>query len=726
MKRQHAMVAVLLWLALLLMFGLALPSLGQASGGLSGNYFDDMNLGHRKLVRLDPVIDFDWGLGSPDPSIPRNGFSVRWRGFIVSRYSERYTFITTSVDGIRVWIKGRLVIDNWTDHPLSRNQGQIRLRTGKRYPIQVEYYNRKGKAIVSLAWKSKHQANEIVPSSQLIPPRQSTETPTPQPSTESATSTPNGTGVPTTQLTNTPTATATPTAGFGWTFCAPDTGTCSLSGTKTVRFGASGVYYYLTAANSVLCSSAVFGDPLPGFVKHCDYEDVPSPVRSFGLDMGGNINYQASGFGLAQNSGSSWVRSALAWSALEPSAGTFDFTWSDFAINSLTQAGLAPVVFVYENPAWVSNIPCGPINTNDPNMLNALSTLMSTLAARYPQVPIWSIYNEPDNSSYASIGYSSGGCFGDDTTNDLNGNGVSDRIDYARMLAAAWQGVHAGNPNAQLAMGGLAYDWFDPVTAPTPWYPNDGTGRFNYNFLSEVLAYMKANPLPSGQRYMDLVLFNYFDWFGTIWQKVAAGNGIQAKAAQLQARMAAFGASYPLLVTETGEDSQTWGLQPQANCLTITMVRGVAVGLQGVIWWTLRDGPNWGTSGLTDESLTPKLSYSALQTLNRELNGYTFSATKTDTTGFSHVEAYEFKRDGSTKTVVWSSVTSTSISAQCASARLTKMAVFGPNVGYARISDVTGAVSIIKDNNAGDQDSRAGYIGINAKDRPLFVQTLLP
>ena len=38
-------------------------------------------------------------------------------------YSELYTFYTTSDDGVRLWIDGRLIVDNWTDHPPTENSG---------------------------------------------------------------------------------------------------------------------------------------------------------------------------------------------------------------------------------------------------------------------------------------------------------------------------------------------------------------------------------------------------------------------------------------------------------------------------------------------------------------------------------------------------------------------------------------------------------------------------
>jgi parallel beta-helix repeat protein len=74
--------------------------------------------------------------------------------------------------------------------------------------------------------------------------------------------------VPTT-TTTTPTTT-TPT----WTSCAKEYGTCSVPGTRQVRYGASGKYAYKTVTTSVLCNNSVFGDPAVGLAKTCDYSSA--------------------------------------------------------------------------------------------------------------------------------------------------------------------------------------------------------------------------------------------------------------------------------------------------------------------------------------------------------------------------------------------------------------------------------------------------------------------
>jgi hypothetical protein len=138
--------------------------------GLSATYFDGTTLSSSTTVtRLDPTIDFDWGTRPPDAAISAPQFSVRWTGQVEALYDETYTFQTTSDDGIRVWVDGVEIIDDWTSHPKTVDTGTIALRAGQHYGIVVEYYNQSGSAIAELAWSSPSTPAEIVPAAFLFP-----------------------------------------------------------------------------------------------------------------------------------------------------------------------------------------------------------------------------------------------------------------------------------------------------------------------------------------------------------------------------------------------------------------------------------------------------------------------------------------------------------------------------------------------------------------------------
>lgn len=65
-------------------------------------------------------------------------------------------------------------------------------------------------------------------------------------------------------------ATAPVTTDASWTACAAEGGLCTVSGTKQVRFGASGRFTTRTVTGSIACTPAAFGgDPAYRVVKSC-------------------------------------------------------------------------------------------------------------------------------------------------------------------------------------------------------------------------------------------------------------------------------------------------------------------------------------------------------------------------------------------------------------------------------------------------------------------------
>jgi YVTN family beta-propeller protein len=136
--------------------------------GLTGDYYVGKNFDHFSFTRTDNTIDFTWGEGSPDPRIPVDGFSVRWRGWITPRYTETYTLIPVTDDGVRLWVNGQLVVDDWNDHGATWNNGVVTLQAGVPVSIVMEYYEDTDSATARLLWESNSQTREVIPQSQWL------------------------------------------------------------------------------------------------------------------------------------------------------------------------------------------------------------------------------------------------------------------------------------------------------------------------------------------------------------------------------------------------------------------------------------------------------------------------------------------------------------------------------------------------------------------------------
>jgi hypothetical protein len=136
--------------------------------GLTGQYFDNRDFTGATVTRTDATVNYDWTNYAPR-GIGPDTWSARWTGQVKPAYSETYTFYATSDDGVRLWVDGRLIIDNWTDHAPTENRGTITLTAGQRYDVRMEYYENGGGAVAKLWWSSASRAKQIVPQSRLYP-----------------------------------------------------------------------------------------------------------------------------------------------------------------------------------------------------------------------------------------------------------------------------------------------------------------------------------------------------------------------------------------------------------------------------------------------------------------------------------------------------------------------------------------------------------------------------
>lgn len=168
------------------------PKAAASTGaGLRAEYFATPDLtGAPVLTRTDPRVWFEatpgitggmipatWGNGAPAQTIPADHFSARWTGEIEARFSEDYRFIVESDPSsrVKVWLGDRLVIDDDgtadrhaaridREHPCRRNHSpSLRLESGKRYPLRIEYAHDTGNAGIHLMWESRTQERQHVP-----------------------------------------------------------------------------------------------------------------------------------------------------------------------------------------------------------------------------------------------------------------------------------------------------------------------------------------------------------------------------------------------------------------------------------------------------------------------------------------------------------------------------------------------------------------------------------
>ena len=167
-----------------------------------GEYWGNRDLkGEPALVRNDAQIDFDWGAHAPAIGLPRDGYSARWTRDVAFA-SGVYRLYAWADDGIRVYIDGRSMIDEW--HGARDDVYAVDLTLESSRQVMVEYVEHTGSARVRFWWTRLGNIPTATATATATPTATATATVTP-------TATATQTATPTATATQTPTATATAT-----------------------------------------------------------------------------------------------------------------------------------------------------------------------------------------------------------------------------------------------------------------------------------------------------------------------------------------------------------------------------------------------------------------------------------------------------------------------------------------------------------------------------------
>ncbi len=136
------------------------PRVRAERQGLLGSYYDNPKLaGEPSKQQIDPQIDFSWQWAGPE-GLKADFFSVVWEGQLRAPTTGLYAIGIGSDDGARLYIDGKLVIDNWERHGwgLSYKYATVQLEQGKPIDLKIEYCEIWGMASVRLVWQKIEQS----------------------------------------------------------------------------------------------------------------------------------------------------------------------------------------------------------------------------------------------------------------------------------------------------------------------------------------------------------------------------------------------------------------------------------------------------------------------------------------------------------------------------------------------------------------------------------------
>ena len=133
--------------------------------GLKGEYYANEKLeGAPAMTRTDASVNFEWAYFGVTPQMVRN-FSVRWTGIMIPPQTGDYLIGFTGEDGYRLWLDGKVLVEDWTPHrPATTETKLVHLVAGRAYPVKIEYFQlirgSEARLLWSLLGKAENDAVE--------------------------------------------------------------------------------------------------------------------------------------------------------------------------------------------------------------------------------------------------------------------------------------------------------------------------------------------------------------------------------------------------------------------------------------------------------------------------------------------------------------------------------------------------------------------------------------
>ena len=122
------------------------------AGGLNGNYYSGTNLNTFLFSRIDSQINFDWTSVPPTNTMSLDNYSVEWDGFIQSQQAGTYRLSVATDDGVRLWIDGQEVVNDWTSRAVTTYSVAFNWAANSRHSVRMQYYQNLYNAVAQLSW----------------------------------------------------------------------------------------------------------------------------------------------------------------------------------------------------------------------------------------------------------------------------------------------------------------------------------------------------------------------------------------------------------------------------------------------------------------------------------------------------------------------------------------------------------------------------------------------
>jgi hypothetical protein len=139
--------------------------------GVRASFFATPDLSGAAVVRYTPTLDLAWAAdAAPIPDLKPGAFSVLYEGYYRPEQTGTYTFTVATTGGVRLLVKDKWVVDDWTPKGARTLTGTVALTAGTLTLFRLRFTHPAGAGSLKLIAAPGKALGAKLTSSQLYPP----------------------------------------------------------------------------------------------------------------------------------------------------------------------------------------------------------------------------------------------------------------------------------------------------------------------------------------------------------------------------------------------------------------------------------------------------------------------------------------------------------------------------------------------------------------------------
>jgi alpha-D-xyloside xylohydrolase len=133
--------------------------------GLAVQYFEGVNFEKPAGRAIDEKVEHNWPgapLANPPPGLSGvENFSARWEGTITAPESGEYEIGVEYDDGARLFLDGKLLVDDWSFGPKRYRSTKLALTSGQKVAVKVEFHQGEYARFFRLSWRTPSELRAL-------------------------------------------------------------------------------------------------------------------------------------------------------------------------------------------------------------------------------------------------------------------------------------------------------------------------------------------------------------------------------------------------------------------------------------------------------------------------------------------------------------------------------------------------------------------------------------